>query len=199
MNAVIPAILLPLRLKKWQWRDGQEMEFEDRGETGCLLTPGGEKRPDGSICIKGADMPFIVLEVANSQSPKKLRQKIHDWTEKSRHSVEIIVAIQIMQATNVALAHIIKTRVRKEEDGEDIIEQDRVLDQVVLYPDRPTAAFTIRKAEVVPKRRLQDIDDLEDEVIIQLSEWQATAMSAIDKVSKTSSPRDPKQRTVPSP
>ncbi|KAL8678860.1 MAG: hypothetical protein Q9224_007079 [Gallowayella concinna] len=104
-----------------------------------------------------------------------------------------------MQATNVALAHILKTRAKEEEDGEDIIEQDRILKDVVLYPDRPTASFTIRKAEVVPKRRLQDIDDPEDEVTIQLSEWQATTMSAIDIISKTSSPRDPKQGTVPSP
>ncbi|KAL8880850.1 MAG: hypothetical protein Q9198_001821 [Flavoplaca austrocitrina] len=207
-EALKPCLLIVLfGLNQARWRlNNQPVEYLDSGNASCTLTlrENGVERvanpsPDGSICVKGANFPFLVMEIANTQSRASLRAKIHDWAQGSRSHLKLIVSFQIegKAATGwKVLASV--TRLRKQasptpnDPDRYIIVQDHLIEDEEIFPAISMATFTINRSDMLPKGMEHDATGPVNPISINLQAWFHNAFQAVNYLANQAAPPSPR-------
>ncbi|KAL8668494.1 MAG: hypothetical protein Q9168_006878 [Polycauliona sp. 1 TL-2023] len=205
MRGVMLDLLLSLKQANWKFDDGSSVVYEDTASTAFPITPGKgpgyNAEADGSLRIKGQDMPFVVLEIGNSQKVIPLDKRVFHWGESTRGCVKIIIAIKIHHGDCVT-ATVIKTQKRACGNAENpnawTIDQHHIIDKEVIYPGKSRKSFTISKSDILPEDRYDPADPGQS-ITIKLKSWAPGAMDALEHEDNAPTPRDPDQVITSSP
>ncbi|KAL8979292.1 MAG: hypothetical protein Q9205_005335 [Flavoplaca limonia] len=155
--------------------------------------------PDGSIWVKDATFPFLVMEIANTQSSASLRAKVHDWAQVSRSHLKLIVSLKIEGKASTGwkvLASV--TRLRKQasptpnDPDRYVMVQDRLIDEEEIYPAATMATFTISRSDMLPKGMEHDTTGPVNPVNISLNQWSAHALTAVIYLANQAPPPSPR-------
>ncbi|KAL8953320.1 MAG: hypothetical protein Q9222_000814 [Ikaeria aurantiellina] len=202
-------IFTRLQLAGWKY-NGSPITFQNTHSATCTLILGDNKtkeaQPDYSIRVEGATFPFIVAENANKQDSKSLKAKNHNWVQGSRSQLKFlcVLAIKNVDGKYKVLASVIKPtrqdKPTKEKPENYVMVQQRIIDDVEIYPKASKLSFTIKRADVLPVHAKHDGQEPEEGVEIELVGWYAIAQGAIDNLVKGNyedyDSRDPNQEFV---
>ncbi|KAL8707485.1 MAG: hypothetical protein Q9220_007500 [cf. Caloplaca sp. 1 TL-2023] len=150
-----------LNQNTWTDNHGKALSFKKGGGAGELQQKA--PAPDQQIWVPSiSSKPFLVMEVANSQSPQNLRDKINLWL-RAYNDIRIICVLAILPYAGPppyrVEASIIKPK-RKPVDGGPpssfTYVSDYILRDVVVYPERTPETFRISLPEVVRNHRSLD-------------------------------------------
>lgn len=115
----------------------------------------------------GAILPFLVVEVINTQSKKSIAKKIHRWVQGSRQGVKIIVVLHIEQPSTRfrVFADTIKPYVQQIPSQGSTASGYRVVTQYVIqkeeiYPTKSSRSFNVDLAEVLQEEDLAANDSI---------------------------------------
>ncbi|KAL8993568.1 MAG: hypothetical protein Q9169_006250 [Polycauliona sp. 2 TL-2023] len=142
--------------------------------------------PDGSIYVQGQRIPFLIMEMANSQSDKSLDQKIRMWSHGTHDALKIILAFKIRPHPTAGfrvLASVV--RLRKEivptaEDPQNYrMARDYLINEEEIYPSESDASFTMYRADMLPKGTVENTTPAAAPVTIGLFEFSVYAEAAV--------------------
>ncbi|KAL9036778.1 MAG: hypothetical protein Q9180_004100 [Flavoplaca navasiana] len=206
-------------LQDAEWRlNGRLIKFSDTGSASCYLTLGPNAsqsernaQPDGSVRFAGESFPFLVAEIANTQTEFSLDTKIHNWTHGSREHLKFIVSFRIEPNPFPGYRVLIsvdrlerQNRPTPQNPNNFVTMAHHVIDREEIFPSTSHKTFDIACADVLPKRLRNSPNIPADVASIGLSNFRKYARRAVDyildkEIEGTPSPRDWNQESVPSP
>ncbi|KAL8784921.1 MAG: hypothetical protein Q9213_003663 [Squamulea squamosa] len=215
LKPITADIMFHLKQSGWKM-DGQPIEFVNSGSASCVLKLGVKAtkevknaQPDGSLRVKGANFPFLVLEIASTQSNDSIETKIHHWVQGSRGHLRFIIVIKIdsKASTPRVLASVIQPRRQNTPTADNphayTMQAHRVIDNKEIYPTTSNTTFKIARADVLP-RDTNDFDTSANPLTFSIYSFGTYAMQAVQdleegKEAGKTSPRDPNQASLSSP
>ena len=135
----------------------------------------------------GAKFPFLVVEVANSQTQKSVDKKVFWWLQGSKQHLKLIIVLRVKKKKKPNSIHVyldvIKPRigsayVPNHPDGFRV-EKDYVLENVEVYPGTPQTNFAIHYADVLPRDCAQSFQSNQPPATIDLNLFHECARQAV--------------------
>ncbi|KAL8772236.1 MAG: hypothetical protein Q9209_002448 [Squamulea sp. 1 TL-2023] len=167
-------------------------------------------QPDGSLRVKGANFPFLVLEIASTQSDESIENKIHHWVQGNRDHLRFIIVIKIESkaSTRRVLASVIRPRRQNTPTADNphayAMEGHRIIDKKEIYPTTSKTTFKIARADVLPRDANDDFNTSANPMTFSIYSFGTYAMQAVQDLEEEEgagkgSPRNPNQALVASP
>ncbi|KAI4183563.1 MAG: hypothetical protein LQ346_006295 [Caloplaca aetnensis] len=219
MKQAGPAIVSLIQKVQWEHR-GQPLSIEHTAEARQTLVNYANveyhQEPDDSCRVLGQRLPFLVVEVRDTQTEKDLRTKVHRWAHCTRNRVKVICIFEIVPKSEggyKAEASIIKCRkeaapTAARPQGYKVL-QDKILEKEDISSAVNPASFTIEAADVRPEDGPQDPTAVNNQITIPLALFYTPALSAINAKAKEvaqnkakkgrSSPYGPNEEPVSTP
>ncbi|KAL9593368.1 MAG: hypothetical protein Q9219_007584 [cf. Caloplaca sp. 3 TL-2023] len=172
------------------------------------------RQPDSSVMVSGALLPFLVIEVAYTETDESIEGKIYDWTQGSKNHVRIIIVLRIRNlASNphvlVDIIQPVKIANPTNSDPANFrVELQYAKSGIEVYPVQSQETFQIGLDQVMPRDYIRSTATASQSVTIKLSHFHRAAMSAVKHFQDVkqqldeqggSSPVNPHQEMVPRP
>lgn len=164
--------------------------------------------PDGSLRLAEASFPFLVAEIANTQTEPSLDKKIHYWTYGSRQHLKFIVIFRIVPNKPTGYRVLVSVdklgalaRPTAANPHGFIMEPAHIIVNEEIYPKTSAATFDITLADVLPEKA----SGSSAPVTISLRSFGGPGKRAVRALEEKQnnpralSPRDPNEESVPSP
>lgn len=174
-----------------------------------------DAQPDSCLTVNGATLPFLVVEVANTETEKSIQKKVHYWLHGSRLHVKLIVILRVRGPdTNLrVVADVIKQRVTPcpipgGNPGNFVIGPNYLVKDAEIYPTKSKETFKVFLEDVLPKYWERGPAMAKKNVAISLGKFHDTAEQAalhIQELARQraaaggSSPYHPDQEAISSP
>ncbi|KAL8900833.1 MAG: hypothetical protein Q9192_000870 [Flavoplaca navasiana] len=149
-----------LDAQNWTYK-GEPLEIACTGSEDCKLKfPNRQciiQQADSSLRHPDAKLPFLVVEVAYSQTMKSVKKTVHYWLQGSKQHLKYVIVLRVDNTSSSlrVFADVIKPRaVDANVPGHPLgfrVEEDYVLNNVEVYPRVPSENFRIYYGEVLPK------------------------------------------------
>lgn len=131
------------------WSTDCKLKFPNRQ---CRI-----QQADSSLRHPDARLPFLVVEVAYSQTTESVKKRVHYWLQGTKQRLKYVIVLRV-DTTSSSLrvfADVIKPRaVDAYVPGHPLgfrVEEDYLLKNVEVYPRVPSESFRIYYGEVLPK------------------------------------------------
>ncbi|KAL8646854.1 MAG: hypothetical protein Q9226_006686 [Calogaya cf. arnoldii] len=213
MKSCLNIIEYALKAAGWTLPGGRLIKYKDKRSKALELTirQGGQVKtshpqPDGALSVDD-NYPFLVMEIAVSQTQNSLALKVHNWVQGCRANIKIIVTFELepdAAGPTRCLASVIRVRKQINPQNPQLWSMvgDRVIDREEVWPNPPTSpgAIIINLADVLPKDTI-DHRTPPDPIRIPLSEFQYIAEGAANVLATGDvySPRSSNQESVSEP
>lgn len=142
------------------------------------------QEPDDSMALAGADMPFLVFEVRDSQSKKELKRKVRIWTRYSNSTVRILEIESQFEETYCVLASVLKVERRSEptpDKPERFVHKTlRAIRRVNISSRESQDTFTIDEGEIRSQNAMRNPTDA-NSVTISLGTFFPTARQVVSE------------------
>ncbi|KAL8951671.1 MAG: hypothetical protein Q9222_002377 [Ikaeria aurantiellina] len=166
-------VLLAIEDKQWTY-DGELMDLKE-----SFL-----RQLVSSLVVVGAPLPFLVVEVADSEPEHAAKRKIYQWTQGSKGNVKIIILLRIEYGSYGvrACADIVKSiRLFTRSNP----ARSRVMCQVIVrnkevYPTRSRSIFYVGLEEVIPNDYHRSAETARESVAIGLGWFHNDARRAVE-------------------
>ncbi|KAL8635337.1 MAG: hypothetical protein Q9226_009365 [Calogaya cf. arnoldii] len=203
-SGVSSVLLSALGAQRWTYKN-KSIHFEDFFDESDLASESAKHaQPDGSLRVEGGVFPFLVAEIANSQTEFSLNKKVHHWTHGSRQHLKYILMFRIIGER--VLLSIDRLEARATPTAANPHEYTMVADHMLveeeIYPEHSDEYFTITLADVLPKQQRADPTIPDKQLVMSLSSFYELARQAVrakQTANRPPSDRDPNERSVPSP
>ncbi|KAL8655146.1 MAG: hypothetical protein Q9210_001056 [Variospora velana] len=153
-----------VRAKQWKYQ-GDPINIKEGGSPSCKLKLSHKAQkqsciaqPDSCLIVKGAILPFLVVEVANTETELSIQKKIHRWLQGSRLHVKLIVILRVREPdTNLrVIADVIKQRVTPSPNPggnpeKFVIEPNYLVKEAEIFPTKSKETFKVYLEDVLPK------------------------------------------------
>ncbi|KAL8988635.1 MAG: hypothetical protein Q9177_002320 [Variospora cf. flavescens] len=211
------------RLEKKDWESqGEPINIEEGGSPTCKLKLSHKAqkrsciaRPDSCLIVNGATFPFLVVEVANTETETSIQKKIHRWLQGSRLHVKLIVILRVREPnTNLrVIADVIKQRVTPSpipggNPENFVIGPNYLVKEAEIYPTKSKETFEVYLEDVLPKYWERGPATANKKAVIRLGKFCSAAKQAALHIQKQaqhraaaggSSPYHPNQEAISSP
>ena len=164
--------------------------------------------PDGSLRFAGVSFPFLVAEIANTQTEPSLDKKIHYWTYGSRQHLKFIVIFRIVLNKPTVYRVLVSVdklgalaRPTTSNPHGFIMEPTHIIVNEEIYPKTSAATFDITLADVLP----ENANGSSTPVTVGLRSFGGPGKRAVRALVekqnnlRAPSPRDPNEESAPSP
>ncbi|KAL8947965.1 MAG: hypothetical protein Q9222_005803 [Ikaeria aurantiellina] len=217
MKGVSTSIQATLRAKFWQYQ-GDFISIRDGGSPSCKLkfskkakTKTRTVQPDSCLCVTGAALPFLVVEVANTETPKSVARKKHNWMQGSKDHVKILIILRIEQhPTGLRVyADVMKPQQvpspTPENPNSFRINGQYIVQREEVFPTMSQESFEIHLTEVMPKSWDRTLVDATQKVKIELNTFYWFGQEAAEVLAEEAtqrarnSPVNPNQEPKSSP
>ncbi|KAL8691310.1 MAG: hypothetical protein Q9218_003439 [Villophora microphyllina] len=175
-------------------------------------------QPDSSLRFpirkaanKKLPFPFLIVEVAVSQTDKKLATKIHRWIQGSRGHLKYLCVLRLWPSEGTTPTKVTATIIQPcivlaptpPNPAEWLMDSRHIVPEVEVYPRIPTESFTISSSDTWPKYLIPDPAFSSQQVTIPFEIFhirgEAAAAEFDATASNASSSFHSNQRDVPTP
>lgn len=171
-------------------------------------------QPDGSLVAGDAKFPFLILEVANSQTKKAVDKKIWYWVQGSKQHVKILCVFDIVAGPtgHQVFVDIVKPKAIPSPGPGDTtnfrVEAEYIVKREEIFPNVTKKYFSIYFTEVIPNHWADDPTASVKRAIVRLSAFAHSAKQAAQTADikareqaapGNSSPFNPEQEALSSP
>ncbi|KAI4180690.1 MAG: hypothetical protein LQ348_005163 [Seirophora lacunosa] len=188
VKASSATILDELENAKWEC-EGAPLRISHTGEARKTLVTRRktcEQEADDSFSMPGAEYPFLVVEVADSQSHADLYKKLFRWAQGTKATCQVMVAFEVekvSQADYRILTSVIKNRKipspRPGKPNGYRIVMDYVYKRLDISSQLHPGSFTISATEVCREESKLDAATKASVVTIALAGFNGSAKAAI--------------------
>lgn len=148
-------------------------------------------RPDSCLIVNGATFPFLVVEVANTETETSIQKKIHRWLQGSRLHVKLIVILRVREPnTNLrVIADVIKQRVTPSpvpggNPENFVIGPNYLVKEAEIYPTKSEETFEVYLEDVLPKYWERGPATANEKAVIRLGRFCSAAKQAALHIQK---------------
>ncbi|KAL8913397.1 MAG: hypothetical protein Q9171_001776 [Xanthocarpia ochracea] len=205
-----------LNKQGWTYK-GEVLRIAQTGSQDCKLKFSRRatrqrriQQPDSSLLTVGAKFPFLVVEVANSQTQKSVDKKVHWWVQGSKQHLKVIIVLRVKKKPDslyiymdVIKPSVVSTFIPGHPNGFRV-EKEYVLQNEEIYPGTSQTNFAIHYAEVLPRESAQTSQSDQPSATIDLKKFYKIAKQAVTNLTAqkgdddSSSGYDTDQESTPS-